>query len=86
MDSTMPLEAPKPVKGTLTRKLEDGTTETIEMTVAEVKDAPTKYNHHDCTNIVVDFDDGTQARPYRCVDTEPNVRFEIINGRRVCYC
>jgi hypothetical protein len=80
----MSVEVSKPVRGTLTRKRSDGTTETIEMTPEEVRAAPAKYPSHECTNIIVEFDDGSRARPYRCVEIDPPIRYVIskTTGRR----
>jgi hypothetical protein len=71
------MEAPKPVKGTLERLRADGTTETIEMTVDEVRAAPSHYDDYDCQNIIVTYDDDTRVRPYRFVDTQPNIRTRV---------
>jgi hypothetical protein len=71
-------DAPIPVSGSLTRRLPDGTSQTIEMTIDEVKAAPDRYMHHELEGLIVTYSDGSRRRPYRFVETQIRIR-EVVD-------
>lgn len=57
---------------------------TIEITLEEAKSARSLFSTRDCESIVVAYDDGTTARPYRFIDSNPSfTSVEKPDGTRV---
>lgn len=66
------MERPTPVSGIAKRTSADGTVSTVKLSAAELSSLAflrSEFTQSELSNLLVTFSDGSERRPFRCIET-----------------